>query len=55
MYKIVTKILAKRIKRVLPRIIDDNQSTFLGVINLLHNVVVVNYVVHESKSMKSQL
>lgn len=30
MYKVVTKILSKRIKRVLYKVIDESQSAFLG-------------------------
>lgn len=52
LYKIVTKILARRIKGVLPKLIDDRQSTFLGGRNMLDGVVVANEIVHAAKSDK---
>lgn len=49
MYKVVSKILAKRLKCVLPKLIDECQSAFLGGRNMLDNVLIANEVVHDTK------
>ena len=46
-YKIITEVLSCRIKRVLPMIIDDNQSTFLKGRGMLDSVFVANEAVEE--------
>jgi len=48
-YKIVAKLLANRLKRVMPNIIDDRQSAFISGRHLLHSVVIANEVVEEAK------
>ena len=48
-YKIVAKLLANRLKLVMPDIIDERQSTFISGRHLLHNVLIVNEVVEEAK------
>jgi len=54
MYKIVAKLLAKRLKKVLPVTIDERQSAFIGGKHLLHSVIIANEVVEEAKrSQKS--
>lgn len=45
MYKAVTKLLAKRLQKVLHRVIDERQSAFLGGRNFLHSAKIRN---HES-------
>lgn len=46
-YKIKTKVLARRIKSILPTIIDDSQSIFLKDRCLLDSVLVTNEVVED--------
>jgi len=51
-YKIISKILANRIKKVLPSVIDLNQATFLGVRGILDSILVVNKTVDYLKKEK---
>ena len=48
-YKIVAKILANRLKNVMPFIIHERQSTFLEGRHMLHSVLIANEVVDEAK------
>lgn len=53
LYKVVTKILAARIKKALPKVTDCNQFAFLGGRSMLGSVVTLNESVHEAKSTKT--
>ena len=46
-YKIITKVLAGRLKKVLLAIIDESQSTFLKGRGILNNVLMANEVVED--------
>lgn len=46
-YKIISKLLSCRMKKVLPSVIDDCQSAFLKDRGLLNSVVVANEVIEE--------
>ncbi|XP_057444081.1 uncharacterized protein LOC130736256 [Lotus japonicus] len=48
MYKVVSKILAKRLKGVLPKLIDESQSAFLDGRNMLDSILIANEVVHDA-------
>lgn len=48
------KILAKRLAKVLPKIIDECQSAFLSERSLLHSALVANEVVEEVKRRKGK-
>nr|KYP49583.1 LINE-1 reverse transcriptase isogeny [Cajanus cajan] len=55
MYKILAKVLANRLKQVLPSVIDEKQSAFLEGRNMLNSVLVVNEVIDEVKRMKKPI
>ena len=48
-YKIMAKLLANRLKKVMSDIIDERQSAFIGGRHLLHSVIIANEVVEEAK------
>lgn len=48
-YKIVTKIFANRIKPLMSRLVDENQSSFIAGLNAIDNVVIVQEVIHSMK------
>lgn len=48
-YKIVAKVLSRKLKKVLPYIIEEHQSAFMEGRHLLHNAVIANEVVEEAK------
>jgi len=48
-YKIVAKLLAKRLKRVMPNIIDERLIAFVEGRHMLHSVLIANVVVQEVK------
>ena len=49
MYKIVAKLLANRLKKIVPLIIDERQSTFIEGRHLLQSTLIENEVVEEAK------
>ena len=49
MYKIVSKLLANRMKKVMPFIIDETQSAFIEGRHLLHSMLIANEVIEEAK------
>jgi len=53
-YKIVSKILANRLKRVLPKIIDYSQSAFLKGRGLMDDILVANEMVEEYRTQKKK-
>lgn len=55
MYKILAKVLANRVKQVLPSVIDEKQSAFLEGRNMLNSVLVVNKVIDEARRMKKPI
>jgi len=54
-YKIISKILANRLKTVLPKIIDNTQSAFIKGRGLLDSILVANEIVEEYRQKKKRL
>ena len=54
-YKIISKILANRLKSVLPKIIDYSQSAFIKERGLLDSILVANEVVEEYRAKNKRL
>ncbi|XP_028117415.1 uncharacterized protein LOC114315043 [Camellia sinensis] len=53
-YKILSKVLASRLKKVLQRIIGDSQTAFIGRRNILDGVLISNEIVDWWKKKKKQ-
>lgn len=52
MCKVVGKIMANRLQRIMEHIIDENQAVFIGGRQMLDNVLVANEVIDEAKEKK---
>ena len=48
-HKIVAKVLSRRLKKVMPTIIDERQTAFVEGKHMLHSVLIANKVVNEAK------
>lgn len=53
-YKVLTKVLSKRLKAVLPSVISETQSAFLRGRNILDGVLIANKVVNGWKKSKKK-
>ena len=53
-YKLVTKIIANRLKKILPVIIPENQGGFIKGRKILDNIVLVQEAVHSSCHRKEK-
>jgi len=54
MYKILTKVLARKVKKVLHNVIDGKQSAFLEERNILQSLLVENETMDEVKRFKKK-
>ena len=53
-YKIITKIMANRLKNTLPTIIPENQGGFIKGRNISDNIILVQDAIHSSQSRKEK-
>jgi len=53
-YKIITKLLANRIKPLLDKLISPNQGGFVKGRHILDNVILVQEIIHSSHQHKEQ-
>lgn len=54
LYKMLAKVLSSRIKKVLPKFIDENQTAFHRGRDMLDGVIVANKITHEMKIKKQK-
>lgn len=52
-YKVISKVLSKRMKVILEGIIDERQCAFVGGRNMLDGVLIANEVVDDAKRRKN--
>lgn len=55
LYKVISKVLAMRLKSVLSKIISENQSAFLKGRYILDGVVALNEIIEDAKKSKRSL
>eukprot|EP00253_Pinus_taeda_P015345 PITA_15345 len=53
-YKIITKILANRIKKLLPSLISENQGGFVPKRHITDNVILIQEAIHSSINRKEK-
>jgi exonuclease III len=53
-YKIITKIMANRLKRILPKLIPENQGGFVRGRQILDNIILVQEAIHTSCKKKEK-
>ncbi|MCI18759.1 cysteine-rich receptor-like protein kinase [Trifolium medium] len=51
-YKVLSKVLANRMKKFLPKLIDETQSAFVQGRQILDGVLIANEVIDEAKRKK---
>lgn len=52
LYKILAKVLANRLRVILPYVISDNQFSFVKDISITYNVLVALEIIHHMNSKK---
>ena len=54
MYKILAKVLAARFKKIIPVVVSEVQSTFIGGRNIQDGILIANEVVEEWKRCRQR-
>ena len=52
MYKIIAKLLANRLRKLLPGLIDERQTAFIKDRHILHGTLILNEAIEEAKRSK---
>lgn len=54
LYKVISKVFAKRMKSVMGKLIGENQTTYLKGRNILDGVVILNEIIRDAKISKNR-
>jgi len=55
LYKILSKVLSNRLRRVMPSVISETQSAFIHGRQILDGIVIANEIVEDAKRLKKDL
>lgn len=53
-YKVLTKVLANRLKSIMPTLVEENETTFVGGRHIINNVLIAQEVIHSMKGRKGK-
>jgi len=53
-YKVITKVIANRLRNILPKIISENQGGFIHGRQIVDNFILVQEVIHSSMHRKEK-
>lgn len=54
-YKLLTKVIVNRLKPVMPLLVEENQTNFIGGRHIIDNVVIAQEVVHSMHIKKEKM
>lgn len=54
-YKVITKVMANRIRHILPKIISPEQSSFVPGRQIVDNIITYQEIVHSMKKKKGKV
>lgn len=54
-YKVLTKVLVNQLKAVMPKLITENQTSFVGGRHIMNNVVIAQEAIHSMRVKKGRL
>lgn len=50
----LTKVLANRLKSIMPTLVEENETTFVGGRHIINNVLIAQEVIHSMKGRKGK-